>query len=82
MTYQEQYQEVLGGLEGVFRRSEHMLTGFLVLETSKGKGDKGNPWEGFNIGWILASKDSRSWLFPSAVFTAVFILPDVQEFEC
>lgn len=58
-----------------------MPTGFLVLETSKGKGDKGNPWEGFSIR-ILAGKDSRSWLFPSAVFTDVFILPDVQEFEC
>lgn len=59
-----------------------MLMGILVLETSKGKGDKENAmgWDQYRLD--SGREDSCSSPFPSAVFTAVFILPDVQEFEC
>lgn len=59
-----------------------MLMGILVLETSKGKGDKENVMGRDQYLLDSGRQDSRSLPFPSAVFAAVFILPDVQEFEC
>lgn len=59
-----------------------MLMGILVLETSKRKGDKENAMGRDQYLLDSGRQDSRSLPFPSAVFAAVFILPDVQEFEC